>query len=112
QLVGVELDPEPVRARGEQDPPRLLDREDTLVAEHVREARQSLAREGGNHGPGEERNVLLAARAIFVRDLVGAEERGHDLDRGGLRGAPERPKLLSLLLELQPVAALRLDRRG
>ena len=75
------------RRRG-QDAPALLDREHALLAEDVAEDGEAPARPppGSSPRPGGPRSAPRS-RAVLGRDLVGAQERGHDAD-----GVAPRPR--------------------
>ena len=110
ELVGVDADSHAGRPRGGQDRPRLVDREDALLAEDVAEARRS----------GRLRQDLLDDRAHPLataleklgRDLVRGEKRRHDARQVALlAGAGQQPRAPQLVADRQSVSGLGLDGR-
>ncbi len=65
----------------------------------------------GMIGVDEEADVVLALVPVLGRDLVGAHEGRDDVDGMERGGVAQRLELFRLVLEVEAVAALRLDRR-
>ena len=111
ELVGVELDRQPVRPRGGEDAPRLLRRETDRLAEGVDGVGEARARDGRNRFLTDELDVGVATTRKFRGQRVRREQgRAHvdaDVCRHGARGLQHPP----LGRRVEPVARLDLDRR-
>ena len=92
----MQLRPEPVGRSGPEDRSRFVDREDPPVAEHVAEAGQTLARDGGNHLLREELHIRGTVVPIIVGNLVGSQEGWDDGETRARGGLSERAELLPL----------------
>ena len=120
QLIGVEADGKAEGACGEEDPPRLVGREDALLAEDVARARDALRGDGRQLLPDDRGHVRLGRRGRvhgvgrtgLRRDGMGPEERRHHVDRPLLAKPAGDRQQAELRRGVEAVARLCLDRRG
>ena len=109
QLVGMQLDRQPVPGRGGEDPRCLRRRKANPLAERIHRVGQPLGRDRRQHRLADQADILVAV-LHFRRHGVRAEETGHHPYRPLPPQRAGRPELPRLGRQFQPVARLDLDR--
>ena len=105
----MQLDGQAQAACGLEDLLGLGQREGDALAEHIDRIDQALGRQRGQHGAGDEVDVVLAAPCVLGRQRMRAQEGGAHGHAQGLAQAPGHAQLLALVLQRQAVARLDLD---
>ncbi len=81
QLIGVQPDAEVVRASGFEHLAGLVEAERVCVDEGVGVFRQTVRGDLREHRLDQQSHVRFAVGLVFLRDRVGSEERGDEIDR-------------------------------
>ena len=76
ELLGMDLDRQPLRLRRREDPRGLLGREGDALAEDVDRIGQALRGDRVEHRPGDEIDIVARAALELRRHRMGAEEGG------------------------------------
>ena len=107
QFVGMDLGPQAAGRSGGENPVRILDREESFVAENIHEI--SEFRCLGHH---IDHRLHVPFVRVAPADGMGTQEGDPDERRDGLPDAPDHPQHLEFILRIQPVAALDLQGAG
>ena len=111
ELVGVQLDRQPVRACRREYAARLVRRERDPFAERIDRVGEALARRRGDHLAADEVDVVAATARVLRRHRVRGEERRAHVD-ADLRGdRTRRAQDAALACDVEPIARLDLDGR-
>ena len=108
QLVHVELGPQPMGQPGREHAPGLGRGERPLLHEHVAEPGQPGLRRPRDHLLHHQVDVGLRIGAVLHRHCVGAQQRGHDGLRPGVRQVAADLQETQLVLHRETVAGLHL----
>ena len=110
ELLGMELDGEAELLGLDEDALDLRGREADVVAVRVDGVGESLGRSGGQDLLAYTFNIVVAAALELGRHGMGREERGADGQREALAERARDAKDLELVVEVEPVAGLDLER--
>ncbi len=111
ELVGVKLGAEPRGPRRDQEAPGLVHRKGRALDEHVAERRQALAGDQRDQLIGQQAEVGRAIVAKLGRHHVRPEEGRHQPHGLHPREGAVHLEQPELVLAVEPIAALALDRR-